>query len=114
MVDLPELVNVALEDPDPVGPFGAKAIGEMANNGQSPAVIAAIHDAVGVWVTELPAKPERVLRAIDERRQPRRAGRRVVFDEHLSVATVATTGTGAGGAEGRWRFPLVGEEEGRL
>ena len=57
MADLPELKNVVLEDPDPVGPFGAKAIGEMANNGQSPAVIAAIHDAVGVWVTELPAKP---------------------------------------------------------
>ena len=104
MVDLPELRNVALEDPDPVGPFGAKAIGEMANNAQSPAFIAAIHDAVGVWVTELPAKPERVLRALDERRQPRREGRRVIFDEHLSVATVSSP---ARQQEGGWSFPLV-------
>jgi CO/xanthine dehydrogenase Mo-binding subunit len=110
MADLPELKNVVLEDPDPVGPFGAKAIGEMANNGQSPAVIAAIHDAVGVWVTELPAKPERVLRALDEHRQPRRQGRRVVFDEHLSVATVPAPERRP---EGGWSFPLVGDEEAR-
>jgi hypothetical protein len=76
----------------------------MANNGQSPALIAAIHDAVGVWVTELPAKPERVLRAIDERREPRREGRRVVFDEHLSVATVSPPERRP---EGGWSFPLV-------
>jgi CO/xanthine dehydrogenase Mo-binding subunit len=44
------------------GPFGAKAIGEMANNAQPPAIAAAIHDAVGVWITEMPATPERVLR----------------------------------------------------
>jgi CO/xanthine dehydrogenase Mo-binding subunit len=111
MVDLPELKNVALEDPDPVGPFGAKAIGEMANNGQSPAIVAAIHDAVGVWVPELPAKPERVLRALDERRQPRRDGRRVIFDEHLSVAAVTVApGDGPGQNAGAgWSFPLVSD-----
>ena len=106
MADLPELKNVALEDPDPVGPFGAKAVGEMANNAQSPAIVAAIHDAVGVWVTELPARPERVLRALDESRQPRRDGRRVIYDEHLSVAVVSTA---ENRAEGTWRFPLVSE-----
>ena len=37
----------------------------MANNAQPPAIAAAIHDAVGVWVTELPATPERVLRALE-------------------------------------------------
>ena len=30
----------------------------------APAVVAAIHDAVGVWITELPASPERILEAI--------------------------------------------------
>ena len=83
----------------------------MANNGQSPAIVAAIHDAVGVWVTELPAKPERVLRALDERRQPRRDGRRVIYDEHLSVAAVTVApGEGRGqNAGGGWRFPLVSD-----
>ena len=104
MDDLPTLRNVVLEDADPVGPFGAKAIGEMANNGQSPAIVAAIHDAVGIWVTELPARPERVLRALDERRQPRADGKRVIFDEHLSVAAVSPPERRP---EGGWSFPLV-------
>jgi len=30
----------------------------------APAVVAAIHDAVGVWITELPATPERILEAM--------------------------------------------------
>ena len=59
--DFPEIENVILENPSVDGPFGAKAIGEMANNAQPPAIAAAIHDAVGVWVTEMPATPERVL-----------------------------------------------------
>ena len=62
--DLPELDNVILENPSADGPFGAKAIGEMANNAQPPAIANAIYDAVGVWVTEMPATPERVLRAL--------------------------------------------------
>jgi CO/xanthine dehydrogenase Mo-binding subunit len=102
--DLPELRNIVLEDPDPIGPFGAKAIGEMANNAQGPAIVGAIHDAVGVWVVELPARPERVLRAIEARTKPRRDGRRVIYDEDLSVAKISVRGTRP---EGGWSFPLV-------
>jgi hypothetical protein len=72
------------------GPFGAKAIGEMANNAQPPAIANAIHDAVGVWITEMPATPERVLAAIQEKREPKRDGKRVVFDEHISVRTLSS------------------------
>ena len=75
--DLPELDNVIIENPSADGPFGAKAIGEMANNAQPPAICSAIHDAVGVWVTECPATPERVLRALAEKAEPRRDGKRV-------------------------------------
>ncbi|MGH3424230.1 MAG: xanthine dehydrogenase family protein molybdopterin-binding subunit [Nocardioidaceae bacterium] len=92
MTDLPEFDDVILESPSADGPFGAKAIGEMANNAQPSAIIAAIHDAVGVWVTEGPATPERVLTALDERREPRREGKRVIFDEDLSVTAVAAAG----------------------
>ena len=95
MEDLPELDNVILENPSVDGPFGAKAIGEMANNAQPAAIVNAIHDAVGVWVTEYPATPERVLRAIQEKREPRRDGKRVTYDEELSVRTVSGNG-GAG------------------
>ena len=90
--DLPDLDNVIIESPSADGPFGAKAIGEMANNAQPPAIASAIHDAVGVWVTEMPATPERILRAIDAKRDPRREGKRVVFDDELSVRTISSTG----------------------
>src|SRR5438309_319107 len=90
--DLPDLDNVIIESPSADGPFGAKAIGEMANNAQPPAIASAIHDAVGVWVTEMPATPERILRAIDAKRDPRREGKRVVFDDEFSVRTMSSTG----------------------
>jgi CO/xanthine dehydrogenase Mo-binding subunit len=94
MEDLPEVENVILENPSSDGPFGAKAIGEMANNAQPAAICSAIHDAVGVWITECPATPERVLRALDERKEPRREGKQVIFDEDISVAAVSSTGGG--------------------
>ncbi len=76
--DLPELDNVIIENPSVDGPFGAKAIGEMANNAQPPAIANAIHDAVGVWLTEMPATPDRVLAAARRRSgEPRRDGKRV-------------------------------------
>jgi hypothetical protein len=64
----------------------------MANNAQPPAIANAIHDAVGVWVTEMPATPDRVLAAIEEKREPRRDGKRVIYDEHLSVRSVSSNG----------------------
>lgn len=93
--DLPALHDEVLENPSAIGPFGAKAIGEMASNAQPPAIVNAIHDAVGVWITELPATPERVLRALRDRPQPRREGKRVIFDEHLSVRSNSSA-AGAG------------------
>jgi CO/xanthine dehydrogenase Mo-binding subunit len=92
---LPELDNVILENPSADGPFGAKAIGEMANNAQPPAIVAAIHDAVGVWVTEMPASPERVLRALRAKASPRRDGKHVIFDEEISVRAVTSDGGAA-------------------
>jgi CO/xanthine dehydrogenase Mo-binding subunit len=88
--DLPELDNVILENASRDGPFGAKAIGEMANNAQPAAIISAIHDAVGVWITECPATPERVLRALEAKAEPRRDGKRVIFDEEISIRGVSS------------------------
>jgi CO/xanthine dehydrogenase Mo-binding subunit len=105
MEDLPELDNVILENPSVDGPFGAKAIGEMANNAQPAAICSAIHDAVGVWITECPATPERVLRALEERQEPHREGKRVLFDADLSVRGVSAS---AGRANGQG-FQLVDE-----
>lgn len=57
-----ELVEVK----DHLGPFGAKSTSEIAMNGAAPAIAAAIHDAVGVWVRTWPFTAERVLAALDE------------------------------------------------
>ena len=65
MEDLPQIDTIIIENPSADGPYGAKGIGEMANNPQPPAIAAAVYDAVGVWVTELPITPERVLRALE-------------------------------------------------
>lgn len=63
-VDVPDIRTVIYECPSTNGPFGAKGIGEMTANAPSPAIVAAIHDAIGVWIDELPITPEKVLRAL--------------------------------------------------
>ncbi len=91
--DLPELDIVIIENPSVDGPFGAKAIGEMANNAQPPAIAAAIHDAVGV-VGDGDAGDARA-RAQGARprsRSRRRDGKRVIFDEELSIVGVSSDG----------------------
>ncbi len=65
-LDMPaEIYPVILENPDPNGPFGARGVAEMPLIPFAPAVAAAIHDATGAWVSDLPMTPERVLRALD-------------------------------------------------
>jgi len=90
--DLPQIDTIIVENPSADGPYGAKGIGEMANNPQPPAIAAAVYDAVGVWVTELPITPERVLRALEAKAEPRREGKLVVFDDELSVNTMSSGG----------------------
>jgi CO/xanthine dehydrogenase Mo-binding subunit len=92
MEDLPQVDTVIIENPSAGGPYGAKGIGEMANNPQPPAIAAAVHDAIGVWITELPITPERVLRALDAKQEPRREGKLVAFDEELSVNALSDGG----------------------
>ena len=69
--DIPEIVPIPITDPHPKGPFGAKGMGELALSPTAPAVINAIHDAVGVWVRELPATKERIRKAINLKREKR-------------------------------------------
>lgn len=65
--DMPQLDVHFIETPSDGGPYGARAIGEMAANAQAPAIINAIYDAVGVRMTSLPATPEKILRALAEK-----------------------------------------------
>jgi len=66
-LDMPtEIVPVIMEMADPNGPYGARGVAEMPLVPFAPAVATAIHDAVGVWLNELPMTPERVLWALNE------------------------------------------------
>ncbi|HET7235691.1 MAG TPA: molybdopterin cofactor-binding domain-containing protein [Actinomycetota bacterium] len=62
--DVPEIVSILVESGDPIGPYGAKGIGEHALVPTAPAVLNAIRDAVGAGVHRIPATPDRVLAAI--------------------------------------------------
>lgn len=55
---------VILEVPDPQGPLGVRGMAEMPLIPTAAAIGAAIHDAIGVWIDQLPYTPERVWRAI--------------------------------------------------
>jgi CO/xanthine dehydrogenase Mo-binding subunit len=56
---------VILELADPEGPYGARGVAEMALVPFAPAAAMAIHDATGVWLSQQPMTPERVLAALN-------------------------------------------------
>jgi CO/xanthine dehydrogenase Mo-binding subunit len=62
--DMPPVTSILIEDASPVGPFGAKGIGEQALIPTAPAIMNAIHDAIGVRIHRVPATPDRVRAAI--------------------------------------------------
>jgi CO/xanthine dehydrogenase Mo-binding subunit len=65
ILDIPENVrSVILEYPDPLGPWGARGMAEMPFIPIAPAVISAVHDAIGVWFNDFPLTPERILRGL--------------------------------------------------
>jgi aldehyde oxidoreductase len=62
--DMPRVTSILIEDPDAHGPFGAKGIGEQVLIPTAPAILNALRDATGAVVRDLPATPDKVLRAI--------------------------------------------------
>jgi CO/xanthine dehydrogenase Mo-binding subunit len=58
-----------VEVPHPDGPYGAKGWTDgLPVDGPATAIVAAIHDAIGVWITDLPATPEKILRALESKK----------------------------------------------
>ncbi|HKT39054.1 MAG TPA: molybdopterin cofactor-binding domain-containing protein, partial [Ktedonobacterales bacterium] len=65
VLDMPlDVTPVILELADPEGPYGARGVAEMALVPFTAAVAIAIHDATGVWMSQQPMTPERVLAAL--------------------------------------------------
>jgi len=71
-LDVPPIQAIIVENPDAAGPYGAKSIGEPANELAAPAIVNAIFNATGKRVCEIPATLERVLLGHKLSRQGRR------------------------------------------
>ncbi len=65
VLDIPDRTrSVILEYPDPIGPYGARGMGEMPFLPFAPAVIDAVHHATGIRFHSFPLTAERVLRGL--------------------------------------------------
>ena len=63
--DVPEIECLLVEDPEPLGPYGAKGIGEPALIPTAPAILNAVHHATGLRLRRLPILPHRVREALE-------------------------------------------------
>jgi CO/xanthine dehydrogenase Mo-binding subunit len=64
--DMSPITVHLIEDPEPLGPSGAKGVGEPALIATAPAILAAIRHATGVRLHEVPVTPDRLLAALRE------------------------------------------------
>jgi 4-hydroxybenzoyl-CoA reductase alpha subunit len=99
-LEMCDVKTYLIEDADPNGPYGAKEVGQGPLLPVMPAVANAVYDAVGVRVDEVPITPEKVLKALQAKRQgkPARYGPKgvpsVTWPEPLKVLTPAEGGDG--------------------
>lgn len=65
-LDIPDRIDTRiLEIPDPVGPWGARGVGEMPFIPLAPALNSAVHNATGVWINHFPLTAEVVFSALN-------------------------------------------------
>jgi len=62
--DMPEFDCILVEDPEPLGPYGAKGVGEPGLIPTAPAILGAIEHATGVRMRRVTVLPHRLLAAI--------------------------------------------------
>jgi CO/xanthine dehydrogenase Mo-binding subunit len=101
-LDAPRIKAILVEKPFSGAPHGAKGVGELPMDVAAPAVVAAIHDATGVWIHDLPATPERILAAMTGAEAPRAPG---VSAEEPAPSTPPIEDLPAGGDEMPFRAP---------
>jgi CO/xanthine dehydrogenase Mo-binding subunit len=70
-LDAPEMETIIIEKEYPHGPFGAKGVGELPMDGAAPAIAAAIFNATGAFMSDIPITPERLMTAIENMSAPR-------------------------------------------
>jgi len=67
VLEMPQVDSIIVESIDAEGPFGAKEVGQGPLLPVIPAVVNAVHDALGIRVDEVPLRPDKVLAALTDR-----------------------------------------------
>ena len=65
ILDYPDIQVIFADVVDPVGPLGAKGLGEVPSCGVAPAIANAIYNATGIRLHRTPFTPDRVLAALE-------------------------------------------------
>lgn len=72
-LDIPKMIPIIVECPEPEGPYGAKGLGEPGLAPTPAAIGNAVADATGVRIYDLPLTPERVYRTIQQKKKNKAA-----------------------------------------
>jgi len=64
----PKIKTILLEEPEPLGPYGARGIAEATLTPVAPAILNAVYDAIGIRFTHIPLTPEMVLKALSQKK----------------------------------------------
>lgn len=67
-MDIPPIKSFLIETNEPNGPYGAKGFGQATGMPTAAAIANAVYNAVGVRVRGLPITPDKVLKALEEKR----------------------------------------------
>ena len=62
--EMPVMDVIFVETDEPSGPYGVKSVAEIAIDGVAPAMASAIHNAIGVWLRDLPYTKEKIKAAL--------------------------------------------------
>jgi xanthine dehydrogenase D subunit len=60
-LDMPNVIATLIEEPDPIAPLGAKGVGEPPTVSSTPAIVAAIRDAIGKPLDRVPVRPTDII-----------------------------------------------------
>ena len=60
-LDMPSVIASLIEEPDPIAPLGAKGVGEPPTISSTPAIVAAIRDAIGKPLNRVPVRPTDII-----------------------------------------------------
>jgi 4-hydroxybenzoyl-CoA reductase alpha subunit len=95
-LEMPTIESIIVESIDPEGPFGAKEVGQGPLLPVIPAVVNALHDALGVRIDEVPVTPDKVVAVLREvaKGRPGRFGPPAVPDFDFGLPTRVTAPEG--------------------